>query len=555
MHGTSSFPALAVERSLFPIAPQTITHLLLDLIGQIPADTWQSDPGALLLALELVGVQNAQVSPEETAALLAQPLLRRCMLLEFMAVPDYPLAAWDSEPGRTVYRAAHRVAGVARILAGKAGYPERPAQWSALASVCAWAFDSIGGGIFPPTPEAGARAVRRFVYRHQWPQWLERIVSRLWDGETAPLDAQDRLLAIVELALHIVRQRGDLWLPDPPRARSVLLELLHVDDGIAHELANLPDLVYIPAGLPVAAQDWVRRLWHTTWQILRRVGAGDERCSERELEALEQALARCRADDAVRLRDAKLRALAQMACGAAHEINNPLAVIVGHAQRLLRQETDAERIAALHKIVGQARRIHELLIDLLFFARPPIPRLEHVALAPLLRQVVRQAARDADSREVVVQCARIPRVTVQADRSLLSVALTELIRNAVGAAPAGGRVTISVEADRSQCRIVVEDNGPGLSALDGEHLFDPFYSGRSAGRGRGLGLSKVWRIAQLLQGQIGFESQPGLPTRFIFTVPRVGCAPRGRRGCRADAAPDDERRAHRPKYRKKKRAA
>jgi len=68
--------------------------------------------------------------------------------------------------------------------------------------------------------------------------------------------------------------------------------------------------------------------------------------------------------------------------------------------------------------------------------------------------------------------------------------------------------------------LIVEDSGPGLGVLQREHMFDPFYSGREAGRGRGLGLSIAWRLARQLGGDVRFDEVPGGPTRFVLSLPR-----------------------------------
>jgi signal transduction histidine kinase len=68
---------------------------------------------------------------------------------------------------------------------------------------------------------------------------------------------------------------------------------------------------------------------------------------------------------------------------------------------------------------------------------------------------------------------------------------------------------------------VVEDSGNGPGPAEREHLFDPFYSGRKAGRGRGLGLATAWRLAREHGGDVAFDSHTPGPTRFILSLPRV----------------------------------
>src|SRR5437773_12387659 len=90
-----------------------------------------------------------------------------------------------------------------------------------------------------------------------------------------------------------------------------------------------------------------------------------------------------------RLEEEKLAALAEFAAGAGHEINNPLAVICGRAELLLREETHPERRRDLATIHAQARRIYEMIADLMLFARPPQPALAPVDLDGLLVELAR----------------------------------------------------------------------------------------------------------------------------------------------------------------------
>jgi signal transduction histidine kinase len=111
-------------------------------------------------------------------------------------------------------------------------------------------------------------------------------------------------------------------------------------------------------------------------------------------------------------------------------------------------------------------------------------------------------------------------VAVQADPAQVRLALLSLLRNAIEAAPADGWVTIQVEAPAHEpVRVIVEDNGPGLSPGQREHLFDPVYSGRQAGRGRGLGLPTAWRLARAHGGDVQYVASADGPTRFVLSLP------------------------------------
>lgn len=241
---------------------------------------------------------------------------------------------------------------------------------------------------------------------------------------------------------------------------------------------------------------------------------------EKEVEDLRSRLARGQHADGQRLREQKLTAIAELAGGAGHEINNPLAVISGQAQYLIKGEEDLNRAKALERIIAQTTRIHVLLRDLMMFARPPEPVYKLMAIGKLLKQAVGGVSELALSRGVKLEVGTLPgKANITCDVQLLSVAVKCLMQNSVEAAPAGGWVRLSASIANQRLTIFVEDNGPGVPANMHENIFDPFFSGRSAGRGVGLGLSKVWRIAQLHGGDVHLRPAAGKPTCFVLEVP------------------------------------
>jgi signal transduction histidine kinase len=252
---------------------------------------------------------------------------------------------------------------------------------------------------------------------------------------------------------------------------------------------------------------------------------------ERDLDALHQALEELVRGTAERAQTAKLLALAEFAAGAGHEINNPLAVISGQAQYLLHHEkdwfaaaADGQPRRALEKIVGQTRRIHGILLDLMQYARPSPPRRTTVDLPALLQEVAASLRDLAEPRRVHIDLqAPSEPLTAAVDGEQVRTALCCLLRNAVEAAPADGwaRVTLRAPGAGLVVEIVVEDNGPGPAPAQREALFDPFFSGRSAGRGRGLGLPIAWRLLRANGGDVRLEpTRADEPTRFLLTLPR-----------------------------------
>ena len=223
-----------------------------------------------------------------------------------------------------------------------------------------------------------------------------------------------------------------------------------------------------------------------------------------------------------RLEQAKLDAMKELAYGASHEINNPLANISARAQSLLRDERDPERRRTLEAINQQALRAHEMISDLMLFARPPKLELAAVNLGEIVQQAARSLASELQRREISLVLAiddSPPRCS--ADSTQLQVAVHALLDNAANAIGRGGAISVAVKQDEaSRAQIIVADTGPGIAPEVRLHIFDPFYSGREAGRGLGFGLSKAWRIITLHGGSIEVGSPPTGGATFTITLPQ-----------------------------------
>lgn len=219
----------------------------------------------------------------------------------------------------------------------------------------------------------------------------------------------------------------------------------------------------------------------------------------------------------------KLDAMAELAAGAGHEINNPLAIIAGRAQLFLQDETDPERRREAAIIVAQVKRAHEMIADLRLFARPPQPEPETTDLAPLLDGVLADLAPQAAERgSVVVRAGHSGPVSAVVDPAQIRVAVHALVRNALEATGHGGRIEVELRADDACAEIRVADNGPGIAEEDRRHIFEPFFSARQAGRGLGMGLSKCWRIVTAHGGRIEVDHRPGGGAVFVVRLPRRG---------------------------------
>ncbi|HID23314.1 MAG TPA: histidine kinase, partial [Planctomycetaceae bacterium] len=135
--------------------------------------------------------------------------------------------------------------------------------------------------------------------------------------------------------------------------------------------------------------------------------------------------------EAVQLDQAKLEALAEFAAGAGHEINNPVATIVGRVQLLLRSETDPQRRHALKVIAGQAYRIRDMIGDLMLFARPPQPEPISCCLSDAVRKTLDKLQDEVERSGATLQTDLSSSVPVWADPVQLAVVISNLIRNAL----------------------------------------------------------------------------------------------------------------------------
>ncbi len=226
-----------------------------------------------------------------------------------------------------------------------------------------------------------------------------------------------------------------------------------------------------------------------------------------------------------RLEREKLAALMELAYGAGHEINNPLANIAARAQTLLEGEPDPERRRKLTAIHRQAMRAHEMIADLMLFARPPKLELATVDLRQLVRQVVDEQREMAVERSIKLSCTvgDTP-ISIQADATQLAVAVAAVVTNAIEAVGSNGHVNVTTrewtEGEARSAEVIVRDDGPGISETVRPHLFDPFFSGREAGRGLGFGLSKCWRIVTEHGGRVVVNNVEGGGAEFTIARPQ-----------------------------------
>ncbi len=210
--------------------------------------------------------------------------------------------------------------------------------------------------------------------------------------------------------------------------------------------------------------------------------------------------------------------LADFAAGVAHELNNPLAAVLGYAQ-LLPQLGDEERSSALAAIESETLRASDVARDLLAFARRQPPARRDVQLAAIVNRVLDVLRHDLDAAgiEATTNLGSVP--TLSADEPQLEEAILHLLRNALEAMPAGGALSVAGTQVDGALRLEVADSGPGVADEVADRIFEPFVTTRESTEHRGMGLAIVHGVAGAHGGRVWFENLEPHGARFTVELP------------------------------------
>lgn len=226
----------------------------------------------------------------------------------------------------------------------------------------------------------------------------------------------------------------------------------------------------------------------------------------------------------------KLASIGELAAGIAHEINNPVAIMVeeaGWIQDLLEEEEFAhsanleEFARALKQINTQGKRCKEITHKLLSFARKTDARLQKFSINDLIKEVIGLSQQRAKYAKVTITpqlAANLP--TIQASPSEMQQVFLNLVNNAVDAMEReGGEITVATSRKADHLVIEVADTGPGIPTANLDRIFDPFYTTKPVGKGTGLGLSICYGIIKKMGGDIRVHSAMNEGTTFTIEIP------------------------------------
>lgn len=324
----------------------------------------------------------------------------------------------------------------------------------------------------------------------------------------------------------------------------ILLDLLMPQpDGfeILEQLkALIPDETYLPVlvltaditpeskrrALAAGAKDFLIKPFDAT-EVLLRIGnlLETRRLHQVLREQKERLELTVRERTQQLLQAEKLATLGELIAGIAHELNNPLAAMVGHAQMLRLGQQDPKVAARADRIVDAAQRATRIVRNFLSAARRHHPERSAVAVNDIVGKTLELLAYQLRVNNIDVANALAPDLPqIAGDPHQLQQMVLNLVNNAIQAMTAAhgqGRlhVTTALSADRSTIRIAVADDGPGIRPEHLSRVMEPFFTTKPQGEGTGLGLAIVQGIVAEHGGTISVESEPGRGATFTVTLP------------------------------------
>jgi C4-dicarboxylate-specific signal transduction histidine kinase len=224
----------------------------------------------------------------------------------------------------------------------------------------------------------------------------------------------------------------------------------------------------------------------------------------------------------------RLAAVEELARGVAHEINNPLMIILGQVHLLLQSRDSDEILRGLTTIDAATKRAADIIRHLMLFAERVPLRLTRCRIGDQVRQVLNLKREQLEIRHVQVRADIDDAPEIWADAAQIQEALANLIENAEQAMTgtrSGGTLAVRVARQAAGIRIEVADDGPGIPPDDLPRVFNPFFTTKPPGEGRGLGLSVAYSIVSAHDGRLWAENRREGGAVFVLELP-VG-APRG----------------------------
>jgi two-component system NtrC family sensor kinase len=215
--------------------------------------------------------------------------------------------------------------------------------------------------------------------------------------------------------------------------------------------------------------------------------------------------------------------MGQVVAGIAHELNNPLTIVIGNVQLLMMREVNQRNLQSLSRIRDGAERASKIVKNLLTFARQEKPERKPTDINAVLRKTLELRAYElkVSNIEVSIELAEELPETM-ADPHQLQQVFLNLIVNAEHAmltSHGKGLLRLSTRAESGKILVFFSDDGPGIPKENLRRVFEPFFTTKAVGKGTGLGLSICQGIVDEHSGRIDVESTVGRGTTFIIELP------------------------------------
>lgn len=222
------------------------------------------------------------------------------------------------------------------------------------------------------------------------------------------------------------------------------------------------------------------------------------------------------------LQSAKLASIGEMAAGIGHEINNPLNNILSYSKLIERNtpSTDQETLDDIQGLRNEAMRASRIVKSILNFARQVPPEYTRFTLQDWIKDTLLLVQPEAHNHHIETLLGIAPDCMLEGDRQQLQQVLVNLLMNAIHACEQGKQVMIHAETiDQYRIKIIVSDQGKGISGDITDKLFDPFFSTKMVGEGSGLGLSISLGIIQNHGGELQLVNNDQGGADAIITLP------------------------------------
>jgi PAS domain S-box-containing protein len=213
----------------------------------------------------------------------------------------------------------------------------------------------------------------------------------------------------------------------------------------------------------------------------------------------------------------RLAAISRLTGGVAHEIKNPLNAIALHLE-VLRGKLDGEQ-PEVDVIAGEIKRLDTVVKTFLNFTKPIDLKAQPLDLKQVVEQVLALVSVDAEAKHIQIETSLEDRLWINGDADLLKQAILNIVNNALEALQEGGKLSLCLEWNGSECQIAIADDGPGIAPDVRGQIFNLYFTTKQ--HGTGIGLATTFRVMQLHGGTIDFESELGKGTTFRLRFPGI----------------------------------